>query len=264
MKKMKWIVLILGVLMMTGCAKISDISRAERMHNWSFDYNEEDGDYSVFFGIEDKDEQPIAENADVNIRIENEGGEEVYSEVKSVSVEDFQYHTSHLSGEQYLAEVRIPKEDIKKSKYSNGNVYLKIRNSEGDELEEVSCSAIYCLPVLDVELEADEFPAEFDVQNMDGSIQSTLRLDRIEYSYKSGILPAINLTLYGCKIYGGRELSYDAVNYTVYDSEDQEVDSGAVYLDAMHTGDHFIKDSVMLYGIEPGNKYKIVFSEYSM
>lgn len=93
----RWI-LIWGLaltLLLSGCG--SSASRVETLKSWSFQYNEGTSDYSIFFGLADKNDKPLAADVDVDIRIVNDKNEEVYSGTKSVSSDDFGNYTSQAS-----------------------------------------------------------------------------------------------------------------------------------------------------------------------
>lgn len=93
----RWI-LIWGLaltLLLSGCG--SSASRVETLKSWSFQYNERTSDYSIFFGLADKNDKPLAADVDVDIRIVNDKNEEVYSGTKSVSSDDFGNYTSQAS-----------------------------------------------------------------------------------------------------------------------------------------------------------------------
>ena len=93
----RWI-LIWGLaltLLLSGCG--SSASRVETLKSWSFQYKEGTSDYSIFFGLADKNDKPLAADVDVDIRIVNDKNEEVYSGTKSVSSDDFGNYTSQAS-----------------------------------------------------------------------------------------------------------------------------------------------------------------------
>lgn len=71
-----------------------------------------------------KNNEEISAEIDVDIRIVNDEGEEVYEETKNVFETDFDYYTSQAAEEQYLAELRIPATDIISGRSSNGTVFF--------------------------------------------------------------------------------------------------------------------------------------------
>lgn len=55
------------MLLLNGCS--SSASHVKTMKYWSFQYNEGTNDYSLFFGLEDKNDKPLSADVDVDIRI---------------------------------------------------------------------------------------------------------------------------------------------------------------------------------------------------
>ena len=47
---------LLIALLLSGCGSAS---RVETLNSWSFQYNEGTDDYSIFFGLADKNDQPL-------------------------------------------------------------------------------------------------------------------------------------------------------------------------------------------------------------
>lgn len=111
-------------LLLSGCG--SSASRVETLKSWSFQYNEGTSDYSLFFGLADKNDKSLSADVDVDIRIVNDADEEVYTGTKSVSPDDFSYYSSQAAGEQYLANVRIPASEIKAGTSASGKVYFTV------------------------------------------------------------------------------------------------------------------------------------------
>ena len=83
-------------LLLSGCG--SSASRVETLKSWSFQYNEGTSDYSLFFGLADKNDNSLSADVDVDIRIVNDADEEVYTGTKSVSPDDFSYYSSQAAG----------------------------------------------------------------------------------------------------------------------------------------------------------------------
>lgn len=233
----------------------------EILKDWSFQNNPGTNDYSLFFGLLNSKDEYIAADVNVDIRIVNDVGEEVYSATKSVTVDDFGDYESKIAGKQYLANVRIPASDIKDGKSNNGTVYMTVYKDDTVRFDEVNCSALYCLPVADVQVIAKELPVELNVKGYDGSIESTISITDLSYTFEKGLLPQLKITFSGVKTYGNSS-SYDIICYKLYDSEGYLIDSGDVFLMSLDVGDKFKDDSIMVYDITPGEEYTLQFVEY--
>lgn len=239
--------------------KIDDI---ETLKGWSFQYNAGTNDYSLFFGLLDSDGQYIAGNVNVDIRIVNDADEEVYSATKSITIKDFGYYESQITGERYLANVRISASDITNGKSNNGTVYFIIYKDDTILFDEVNCNALYCLPVADVTLTVNDLPTDLKVKRYDGSTESIIEIVDVSYSYEKEYIPQLKITFSGQKI-SGNSSSYDIISYKLYDADEYLIDSGNVYLKSLDTGDKFKDDSIIIYDITPGENYILQFTEYS-
>ena len=251
---------LLIVLLLSGCGSAS---RVETLNSWSFQYNEGTDDYSIFFGLADKNDKPLSADIDVDIRIVNNENEEVYTGTKSISVDDFGYYTSPASGEQYLANVRIPSTEITAGKSASGKVYFTVYKEDVIQFEEVNCDALYCLPIKDVQVTFDEFPLELKVKDFMGGTASVIQIQGAEYQFDKQYSPQLTITVTGEKKSGNSNSGYDMISYKLYDSAGYMVDSGQIYLSSLSTGDKFKNDSVVIYDIVPGESCVFQLSEYS-
>lgn len=251
---------LLIALLLSGCGSAS---RVETLNGWSFQYNEGTNDYSIFFGLADKNDKPLAADVDVDIRIINDENEEVYIGSKSVSTDDFGYYTSQAAGEQYLANVRIPATEITAGKSASGKVYFTVYKEDVIQFEEVNCDALYCLPIEDVQVTFDTFPLELKVKDFLGGTASVIQIQGAEYQFDKEYSPQLTITIIGEKKSGSSNSGYDMIDYKLYDSAGYMVDSGQIYLPSLSAGDKFKDDSVVIYDVVPGESYVFQLSECS-
>lgn len=259
----RWILIwsLALTLLLSGCGLSA--SRVETLKSWSFQYNEGTSDYSIFFGLADKNDKPVAADVDVDIRIVNDENEEVYSGTKSVSSDDFGNYTSQAAGDQYLANVRIPAAEITAGKSANGKVYFTVYKENEVQFDEVNCDALYCLPIEDVQVTFDEFPLDLKVKDFMGGTASVIQIQGAEYKFDKDYSPRLNITITGEKKSGSGNSGYDMVSYKLFDSAGYMIDSGNVYLSSLSAGDKFKDDSVVIYDVIPGESYVFQLSEYS-
>lgn len=266
MKKVIVAVLTVFMFSLCGCSffptTIMESNNIETLQGWSFQSNPGTNDYSVFFGLLNDNDKYIAANVDVDIRIVNDAGEEVYSATKSVTSKDFGDYESETAGKQYLANVHIVASDIKSGKSNNGTVYLTVYKGDTVRFDEVNCTALYCLPVADVTLSAEDLPIEIKVKGFDGSTESVLKITDVSYIYEKEYTSQLKITFSGQKI-DGDSSSYDIISYKLYDSNGYLIDSSNVYLQSLSAGDKFKNDSIVVYDITPSESYTLQFTEYS-
>lgn len=266
MKRVVVVFLAMLMLSLCGCSFLptafNGSNDIETLKGWSFQSNSGTNDYSLFFGLLNSNDKYIAADVDVDIRIVNDAGEEVYSSTKSVTAKDFGDYESKVAGKQYLANVRIPASDIRNGKSNNGTVYLTVYKGDTVRFDEVNCTALYCLPVADVQLTAEELPVEIEVKEYDGSTKSVLKITDVSYVYEKEYISQLKVTFSGQKTYGDSS-SYDIISYKLYDSEGYLIESSNIYLKSLDSGDKFKDDSIVVYDITPGESYTIQFTEYS-
>lgn len=294
MKKISWKVLLVTLLMLCGCSALRGSSEdgppqfgeengrdapsrsdeesdagdygrffdfsstdVETLKSWSFQFNEESNDYSLFFALLNADEEYISANVDVDIQIVSENGEEVYRGTKSVYKDDFDYYTSQAEGRQYLANVRIPASDILPGTSLSGKVFFTVYKDDIIRFEEADCDASYCLPIKDVELTCDSLPLELELKDYYGDTESILQINDVTYTFEKDYLPKLKITILGEKIYGNTSSGCDAISYKLYDSEGYMVDASDVFLSSLSKGDKFKDNSIVIYDIEPGTSYTL-------
>lgn len=267
MKKTIFVIFLLVVLCLCGCSPFNSVilqrSNIETLKGWSFQYNQETNDYSLFFGLLNEKDKYIYADVDVDIRITDEDGNELYNQTRSVTKKDFGYYTSQVAGEQYLAEIRIKADEIKEGVSSSGKVYLTVYKEGIVRFDEVNCVALYCLPTKDVSLETEQLPIELNVKRYDGKTESVIKIEDVSYKYDNSMTPRLEITVSGVKTYGSNKTGYDLISYKFYDSSGYLVDSGNLFLKDLSAGDKFKDDSITIYDVQPGEFYLLKFAEYS-
>ena len=245
----------------SGCG--SSASRVETLKSCSFQYNEGTNDYSLFFGLTDKNDKFLSAGVDVDIRIVNDENEEVYTGTKSVSPDDFGCYTSRAAGEQYFANVRIPAAEIRAGKSESGKVYFAVYKGNAIRFDEANCDALYCLPIEEVQVTFDSFPLDLKMKDFMGGTASVIQIQGAEFKFDKDYIPKLTVTITGEKKSGSRDSGYDMISYKLYDSAGYLVDSGNIYLSSLSAGDKFKDNSVVIYDITPGESYTFRLSEYS-
>ena len=167
-------------------------------------------------------------NVDVDLRIVNDNGEEVFAATKSITDDDFGYYESNTAGTRYLADIRIPDyviagitaisllacqryfklrrvlllkcvaaAEIKEGKSSSGTVYFTVRKGTIALFDEANCMALYCLPVSDIKLTVDNLPVDIKVKGYDGNTESMIQITEVSYTFEKEYTPQLKITLTG-------------------------------------------------------------------
>jgi hypothetical protein len=230
------------------------------LKNWQFQYNESTNDYSVFFAFYNKNDVAIASDATVEIRITDESGNELYKATKNITKNYFGNYTSTSKGNQYLANIRIPKSDVSEGISTSGIVYLKIYKENTFEFDEVNCKALYCLPVKPVTVTAERLPFEIVLKDYSGKTESTIVIEEVTFSFNSSLLSGLEISIAGAKTYGSNA-SREIIGYKLYDSQGYMVKTGSITLSNLEQGDRFKDKTITFYDAVPGESYVIRFSE---
>lgn len=260
MKKFRFVFLFLLFFLLCGCST-PKVNQVETLKSWSFQFNEGTNDYSIFFGLLNQDGESMSATVDIDIRIVNEDGEEVYSGTKSVSEDDFGYYTSQVAGEQYLANVKIAASDIMPGTSVSGKVFFTVYKEDVVSFDEVNCEALYCLPLKDVQVICDTLPLELNVKDYFGKTESVIEISDVAYNFEKDYSPQLKITISGQKTYGTNNTGFDMIGYKLYDSDDYMVDSGNIYLSGLREGDKFRDDSIIIYDVTPGTTYILKLTE---
>ncbi len=131
---------------------------------------EDEGHYTLLFGLENASEEKVAVPAIIDIRIVNDDGKEVYRSRRELSEYDFGTWSNRISGSRLLASVEIDFDAIKGGTTSDGTIFFTIFNPGYFSFSESELS-LYDLPY---GLDSDEIitvnPYEF-YADMDNEIR---------------------------------------------------------------------------------------------
>ena len=251
---------LVAVLLITlsSCGLL--VPNVETMTGWKFQYNEGTDDYSLFFGLLDANDNPVAAAANVEIRIINDYDEVVYTGTKTITEDDFGTYSNLLQGDRFMANVRIDASELTEGASTCGTVYFTVSNSSSFMFDEASCKALYCLPIKDVQLNIPSLPLEIQNSSSYYGLESTVSITNISYAMdKSAFMPSLKITITGEKTFEGKSTVLGTIiNYKLLDQEGFVVDSGRVYLNSdLSVGDKFKDDSLVIYDITPGETYTL-------
>ncbi|SFO65018.1 hypothetical protein SAMN05216351_12317 [Pseudobutyrivibrio sp. JW11] len=260
-KKTLSFLFITAICILCGCSSGVTV---ERMNDWSFQYNEDTNDYSLFFGLEDVFKNETSAACTVEIRIENDNEETVYIGIKEITTNDFGTYTSDAEGKQFLANVRIDEEEITPGSTDSGTVHFTV-TGEYFSFSEADCTAYACLPLKETTLIVNDLPIEVVQKGIFGGIEGKYTITDVSYYVDTSFSDATMLiVISGEKTSGNSSTySYDKFSYKLYDSEEYLVDSGQVLIGTgLDAGDKFKSEDTYIYGITPGETYTLVLTDF--
>ena len=236
------------------CAEIDYIS------DRSVEYNEKKQEYYFYFSLKDANYRKLCVDATVDIRIENDQDEVVYSAQKKVTPDDY---NSNLN-----AVVVIPASKIKDGLSDRGTFYYEVTTDTAD-FDEFELS-IRNLPEKDwakeCHLEIPETPAFITYTPYSSKILRTEVTDiEFEFTTQSVLNKTVSLeiTIKGERIDNSTPTSNTCyIGYKLLDSEGYVVESGKFYTPAVAPGEKFKDISTKFYNLEPG-EYTLVLLDVS-
>lgn len=254
----RWSAFLACLLLTALCACAP--SRAETLEDWSFQYDETSETYSLFFALCDSAGRNISADAQVDVRIVNGDEETVYTGSHDIHEEDFGLYTNQSEGERLLANVKIPASDISQGTSSEGTVFFTVSGSSF-AFDECSIEILDDLPLKAIDIRTDQLPVELNIQDYGSASHSTIRIDEVSAIQDEYLPDQAVIVLQGEKIHGSG--TYDSFDYKLYDSDEQLVDNGIVMLSGLSEGERFEDDSLMLFGLVPGERYTLRFIGHS-
>lgn len=113
------------------------------------------------------------------------------------------------------------------------------------------------LPLKAIDIRADQLPVELNTQDYGSAAGSTIRIDEISVILDEYLPDQAVIVLQGEKIRGSG--TYDSFDCKLCDSDEQLVDNGIVMLSRLSEGERFEDDSLILFGLVPGERYTLRF-----
>ena len=257
----KVLITLLISILLCGCTPTLTHG-IETLKDWSFQYNDKSDDYSLFFALLDDRDKYVDAEADVDIRIVDDDGNEIFKDTYKLTEEDFGYYGRANEESRYLANVVIDKERIDLGTSNCGTVYFTVHKERNFRFDEVSIRTLYSLPVQEIKISSD-LPIEVEVYDYDGSVASVIQIDEISYSTNMIVGTQTEVTVSAIKTSGNNSRVMDIFSYKLYDKDGYVIDSGNVFLTSLKEGDKFRDDSIWIYDLIPGEEYSLQFMEYS-
>ena len=127
--------------------------------------------------------------------------------------------------------------------------------------DECSIEILDDLPLKAIDIRTDQLPVELNIQDYGSASHSTIRIDEVSAIQDEYLPDQAVIVLQGEKIHGSG--TYDSFDYKLYDSDEQLVDNGIVMLSGLSEGERFEDDSLMLFGLVPGERYTLRFIGHS-
>lgn len=239
----------------------------EYISNRSIQYEESTKEFVFLFSLLDANELELRVNATVEIRIENNNGEIVYSSTKYVTPDNYGTWSNNFGKSWVAASIYIPTSEIKEGLSDSGIFYYKVY-TDTNNFDEFSLSIYDNLPEKDLTKECSLKLPSLPVVVTDNSLGNYMdvKVTEITYSFEKSYDEKVELVI---KIAGQRvdkltggmfddNTSYHCnIGYKILDSDGYTVKSGEFLTPQLAPEEKFKNVSETFYELDPG-KYTLV------
>ena len=237
-------------------------NKVEYISNRSIQYEETTKEFIFLFSLLDENEYEMRVNATVEMRIENNNGETVYSSTKHITENDYGTWSNNFGKSWVAASISIPVSSIQSGSSDSGIFYYTVYTDSAN-FEEFSLSIYGNLPKKDITQNCSlKLPSLPNVvtDNSWGNYMD-IKVTKIDYGFEETYGGNIELviTITGervDKLTGSMfddNTSYNCrVGYKLLDSDGYLVKSGEFWTPQLAPEEKFKNVSETLYGLEPG------------
>ncbi len=239
----------------------------EYISNRSIQYEETTKEFIFLFSLLDANELELRVNATVEMRIENNNGEIVYSSTQYVTPDNYGTWSNNFGKSWIAASIYIPTSQIKEGLSDSGIFYYRVYTDTAN-FDEFSLSIYGDLPKRDLTkdcfLELPSLPVVITDNSLGNymDIKVTEMTYYFEESYDGNVELVITITGQRVdKLTGSMfddNTSYHCnIGYKLVDSDGYTVKSGEFWTPQLAPEEKFKNVSETFYGLEPG-EYTLV------
>lgn len=220
--------------------------------------------FVLVFSFLDFNRNEISASATIDIEIENDDGETVYSKKKNITKNDF-FTWSYLNGavKKYQATIYIRDEDILPGNSDSGKILFTVYNKEYFSFSESELTIFDNLPVSDINILLPSLPFAANYYGiLEGTAMSSYNVTDISYEIDDG-----NLVIYfaGEKTYdrnGNKNSSSCFIGWKLVDSDGYVIDSGNAISPEICVGEKFRNvEEHSWQTLKPGKTYRLILLE---
>lgn len=224
-------------------------------------FNSEDKQYVVFFGLQDSGKNYVSASGIASIKITDETGNELFNKDISFTEKDFTEWTNQSwDSPRFMCGIYINQSDIAGSASTSGSLSLAVKcdtaEFEPDNLY------IYDLPSKELSVQLPITPAKVTNYNYRGDVETIVSITKISCesrtNYDSTATLTINMNVELIANYSDITGHSSKVGYKLKNSEGIIVDSGQFYISPMEVGE-IVAEQGMIYNIDPNDTYTLTF-----
>ena len=225
-------------------------------------YNKEDEQYVVFFGLQDANHNYVSASGTVKIRISDESGNELYNNEIAFTKNDFTEWTNQSwDSARYMCGIYIKRSDVKGGASTGGVLSLAVECEDGTSFDADNLT-IYDLPSKKVSIKMPSTPAKIYNYNYKGSVETIISVEKITYETESSYDGTARLIMkFNVKLianYTDTSGHTSKIGYKLKNSDGVIVKSGHFYVSPMEVGEIALEEET-IYDLDPNDSYVLTF-----
>lgn len=170
MKKLIVLFLIVVSVLLTSCNSViqKTVNVPEYLSDCDAQYNEEDEQYLVSFGLKDKSKKYIASIGTAKIVFKDKTKNKLYDKTIKFSEKDFSDYTSKLwKGTRYLCGLYIDTKEITPAASDEGVAELTITAADGQAVFDTEKIELLDLPTKEIDIKNQKLPKKLSYIDFD-------------------------------------------------------------------------------------------------
>lgn len=264
------VLLILAAIVITGLDNNDDsyydqpqdenVPQVNYISNRTAQYNEEDKQYVVFFGLQASEYGEYMSSSGVaDIVIKDDTGNELYNKKINFTDSDFTTWTnSYWDNSRYLCGLYINASDIKGSASSTGTLTLSV-SGENFEFSPYNIQ-LFNLPIKQIKVDLPDLPKKIYNYTYTGNTEKVINITDIKYettsNYDSTSTIKFTFTVKMITNYSNSTSTYSQIGYKLKNSKGVIVNSGTHFVDAMSVGETVLEE-LSIYDLNPNDTYTL-------
>ena len=224
----------------------------------SVQFNEQDDDYVLLFGLKDEKEEYVSSKGTVSVTITDTTGNELYNKDISFYDSDFSSWSSKLNPTaRYLCGIHIMASEISGSASSSGTLSFSVELDDGVSFDSSNLN-ITNLKQKDIDIQLPALPQSIINYNYSNEVEDVVEVTDIEIEtkvfYDGSASIQVHLTVGMLENNSTSTSHYSHVGYKLKDSNGVIVDSGNAFINPMAVGETS-KDTFYISNLDANESY---------
>ena len=242
----------------SGTTKGTTTKKVQYLSDRSVQFNEQDDDYVLLFGVKGENEEYLSSTGTASIVITDKSGNELFNKDIAFSDSDFSSWSNAINPTaRYLCGLHIKASDISGSASSSGTLSFSVELDNGVGFESSNLN-ITNLRQKELDISLPKLPQSLTNYNFRNEIEEVIEVTGIEVEtsvhYDGSASAKLHLTVGMLENYSTSTSHYSHVGYKLKDSDGVIVDSGNASVNPMAVGETS-KDTIYINNLDANESY---------